>query len=98
VGSERALLFVKLTSIIFRFTQRVAAIAQGSEILSQPTAPNNDGDPLTDPARSGRLRQESPRQSSLETGFGVLLNLRERLKRSANRPQWWSDHLRSFFR
>ena len=70
-------------------------------MLSQPAAPNSDDNPLKEQMRIGESRQEDASSStdwSFQTEFEALRSLRERLKQSPNRPQWWSNHFQSFFR
>ena len=70
-------------------------------MLSQPAAPKGDEESPEKPKQGGKLRQwtDSPLTNRMmRAEFEALRRLRERLRRSSNRPEWWSSHVRSFFR
>jgi hypothetical protein len=99
--SERACPPVKLKSITSALSDVSRANTQESGMTLPPARPDDHGDPLDTPRLSGTVRQQVD-SSSIDrpdhTGFAALLGLRERLKRSSHRPQWWSDHLRGIGR
>jgi hypothetical protein len=70
-------------------------------LVSQPSVPEGDEESPDESKPDGKFRRLKSSSSAFE-GFlaeaKALRALRERLKRSSRRPDWWSSHLRNYFR
>lgn len=68
-------------------------------MFSQPGKTNICYKPFEEGNRHSRPESDSSSSFwGFQAEFEALRNIKEKLERSANRPQWWSNHIQSSFR